>query len=99
MLMGYTAELAGLVISPGGFALMALMPLVGFLVSRYDARWLIAFGLVIISLSLFHMTIFDLNTDFKTMVWARIYQSAGLAFLFVPINTAAYAYLPREKNN
>jgi DHA2 family multidrug resistance protein len=99
MLMGYTAELAGLVISPGGFALMVLMPLVGFLVSRYDPRWLIAIGLVIVSVSLFHMTIFDLNTDFKTMVWARIYQSAGLAFLFVPINTAAYAYLPREKNN
>ena len=26
-------------------------------------------------------------------------QAVGLAFLFVPINTAAYAYLPREKNN
>jgi DHA2 family multidrug resistance protein len=23
----------------------------------------------------------------------------GLAFLFIPINTAAYAFLPREKNN
>ena len=30
---------------------------------------------------------------------ARCLQAVGLAFLFVPINTAAYAYLPREKNN
>ena len=30
---------------------------------------------------------------------ARVYQALGLAFLFVPINTAAYSGLPREKNN
>jgi DHA2 family multidrug resistance protein len=26
-------------------------------------------------------------------------QAGGLGFLFVPINTVAYSYLPREKNN
>ena len=30
---------------------------------------------------------------------ARIIQGTGLAFLFVPINTVAYSYLPPEKNN
>ena len=30
---------------------------------------------------------------------ARVYQAAGLAFLFVPINTVAYSILPRDKNN
>src|SRR5439155_15012394 len=98
-LMGYTAELAGLMLTPGGFCIMVLMPIVGILVSRYDARWLIALGLVILSLSLFYMTHFNLEMDFKTMMIARMFQASGLAFLFVPINTAAYAYLPREKNN
>jgi len=32
-------------------------------------------------------------------MWARVLQSAGVSFLFVPINTAAYAFLPRDKNN
>jgi DHA2 family multidrug resistance protein len=32
-------------------------------------------------------------------MWARVFQASSIAFLFVPINTAAYAYLPREKNN
>ncbi len=96
---GYTAEKAGMALSPGVFTLMLLMPLVGFLLSRYDARWLMAFGLAVLSFSLFHMTSFDLGVDFRTVVFARMVQSAGLAFLFVPINTAAYAYLPREKNN
>lgn len=99
-LLGYTAKLAGLVLMPGGFTLILLLPLVGFLLSRYDARWMIAFGLLLLGISMFWMAHrFDLGVDFRTLVWARIFQSSGLAFLFIPINTAAYAYLPREKNN
>jgi DHA2 family multidrug resistance protein len=98
-LMGYTAERAGLVISPGGFAIMAILPLVGYLVTHYDTRWLITIGLTVLALALFHMTHFDLQVDYRTLMMARVYQAVGLAFLFVPINTTAYAYLPRDKNN
>ncbi|HYK90532.1 MAG TPA: DHA2 family efflux MFS transporter permease subunit [Acidobacteriota bacterium] len=99
-LMGYTAELAGLMIMPGGFTIMICLPLVGFLLARYDARLLIAFGFLLLAISMFSMAhSFNLDVDFKTLLWARVFQSSGLAFLFIPINTAAYAYLPREKNN
>jgi DHA2 family multidrug resistance protein len=98
-LLGYTAEQAGLALMPGGLTIMLLLPLVGFLLSRYSPRWLLVFGLVMLSGSLFHMTSFDLNIDFRTAAMARVFQAAGMAFLFVPINTAAYAFLPREKNN
>ncbi len=98
-LLGYTAEQAGLALMPGGFAIILLLPLVGFLLSRYTPRWLLLFGLIILSFSLFHMTGFDLQMDFRTLAVARILQAAGMAFLFVPINTAAYAFLPRDKNN
>ncbi len=98
-LLGYTAQLAGMALSPGGFAIMVMMPIVGYLLSRMDARYLLLFGLSMLSFSLFHMTGFTLGIDFKTAVYARMLQAVGLAFLFVPINTSAYAYLPREKNN
>ncbi|HUD64295.1 MAG TPA: DHA2 family efflux MFS transporter permease subunit [Candidatus Sulfotelmatobacter sp.] len=98
-LLGYTAQEAGLALMPGGFMIILLLPLVGFLLSRYTPRWLLLFGLVILSFSLFHMTGFDLDIDFRTVATARLVQAAGMAFLFVPINTAAYAFLPREKNN
>jgi DHA2 family multidrug resistance protein len=98
-LLGYTAERAGLALMPGGFTIIILLPLVGFLLSRYSPRWLLIFGLVILSGSLFHMTGFDLEMDFHSAAVARVFQAAGMAFLFVPINTAAYAFLPREKNN
>src|SRR5213078_803566 len=95
-LLGYTAQQAGLALMPGGFAIILLLPLVGFLLSRYTPRWLLMFGLVILSFSLFHMTGFELGMDFRTLATARVIQAAGMAFLFVPINTAAYAFLPRE---
>src|SRR4030081_2920470 len=98
-LLGYTAERSGMALSPGGFTIMVIMPIVGFLLSRYSPRYLMMFGMTVLSLSLFHMTTFDLNVDFHTVMMARVYQAAGLAFLFVPINTAAYAFLPRDKNN
>jgi DHA2 family multidrug resistance protein len=98
-LLGYTAQHSGLALLPGGFSLMLLMPLVGFMLSRFDARKMMMGGLLVLSFSLFHMTNFDLSVDFRTLVFARMIQTAGLAFLFVPINTAAYAFLPRGKNN
>jgi DHA2 family multidrug resistance protein len=98
-LLGYTAQQAGLALMPGGFAIILLLPLVGFLLSRYTPRWLLLFGLAVLSFSLFHMTRFNLNIDFRTVAEARVLQAVGMAFLFVPINTAAYAFLPRDKNN
>ena len=99
VLLGYTATDAGLVLSPGGFALMLLMPAIGALVGKVDARWLIALGLVVTSMALFHMTNFDTQIDYGTVAWARVYQSLGLALLFIPINTAAYDGVPPEQNN
>jgi DHA2 family multidrug resistance protein len=98
-LLGYTAEQSGLALMPGGFTIMVCMPIVGFLLSRYSPRYLMLFGLSMLSFSLFHMTTFDLGVDFHTVMMARVYQAMGLAFLFVPINTAAYSGLPRDKNN
>jgi MFS transporter, DHA2 family, multidrug resistance protein len=98
-MMGYTAEEAGLALMPGGIAIILVMPLVGFLLGRYDARRLLLFGFTMLSIALFYMTTFDLYIDFRHAAAARVLQAMGLAFLFVPINTAAYAFLPKEKNN
>jgi len=95
-LFAYTAVDAGLVISPGGFAIMAAMPVIGLLVSRYDLRWLIVFGLVLCALALIGMGRFNLQTDYWTIARVRIVQAVGLGFLFIPINTAAFVDVPRR---
>jgi DHA2 family multidrug resistance protein len=98
-LLGYTAALAGQALSPGGAVIMCMMPIVGILVSRVDTRYLITFGCIVSASSLFVMAGWDLNLDFSHAVRARMLQSFGLAFLFIPINVAAFAYVPKEKTN
>jgi DHA2 family multidrug resistance protein len=52
-----------------------------------------------LALALFHMSGFDTQMGFGDIALARMFQAVGFAFLFVPINTAAYAFLPKNKNN
>ena len=98
-LLGYTAMLSGLVLSPGGVVTLVMLPLVGRLLYRFEARWLVVWGLLVMSLSLFHMANFNLEIDFHTAMMARVYQSFGFAFLFVPINVMAFYFIPKEKVN
>jgi DHA2 family multidrug resistance protein len=98
-MMGYTAEQAGLVISPGGLAILVLMPLVGFLVGRVDNRYLIVVGFATLSAALWALHTIDTQASYSYVAWMRIFQASGLAFLFVPINTLSYTDVPREKNN
>ena len=99
VMMGYTAERAGLVISPGGIAILILMPLVGFLVGRADLRYLIAIGFTILAASLAALHTIDVQASYSYIAWMRIFQASGLAFLFVPINALSYTDVPPQKNN
>ncbi len=98
-LLGYTAEQAGLVISPGGLAVMAMMPIVGFLVTRVDPRWMIVYGFAMCSAALFTMLNLNLGVSYGYVAMLRVFQAAGLAFLFIPINTLSYYGIPMTKNN
>jgi MFS transporter, DHA2 family, multidrug resistance protein len=98
-MLGYTATEAGMVISPGGFATMLVMPLVGMLTGKIDARWLIAIGLAAAALALLSMTRFDAQIDYATLAWARVYQALAIAFLFIPINTVALTGMSTAKSN
>jgi DHA2 family multidrug resistance protein len=88
-MLGYTAMLSGMVLSPGGIVICMAMPAVGFLVRKYQARWLVIFGVAVSAAGLMAMSRFTLQLDYATAVESRIVQSFGLAFLFVPISTSA----------
>jgi MFS transporter, DHA2 family, multidrug resistance protein len=94
-LLGYTAMQSGLALSPGGLMIMVMMPIVGILLSKIEARWLIVVGLIVSSLGLFAMSNWNMQINFGHAVSARILQSFGLAFLFVPINTVAFSFIAR----
>ena len=99
-LMGYTAEKAGLVLSVGAIVLLMELPFVGQLTTKVAARYLIAFGWLLLALAMFYSTKrLDLQMSFWAAARLRIFQYAPLGFIFIPTNTAAYVGVPGEKNN
>jgi DHA2 family multidrug resistance protein len=99
-LLGYTSQLAGLALSAGGLVLLLEMPIVGQLTTRIQARRLIAFGWLALSIAMFYSTKrIDLQLSFSAATWLRITQVIGLGFLFVPITLVAYVGVAPEKNN
>jgi DHA2 family multidrug resistance protein len=97
----YTALLAGLVLSPGALAIVLLIPVVTkLLMPNFQMRLIIAFGFILIGASYFYSSsIVEPSVDFWTLVFARVFQVVGLAFLFVPVSTISYITLPRALNN
>ena len=99
-LMGYTAGLAGLVLSGGGLVLLVMMPITGRLTSKIQARYLIATGWLCLAIGLFYSAHqLDLFISFRFAMWLRITQVVGIGFLFVPITAAGYIGVPPEKGN
>jgi MFS transporter, DHA2 family, multidrug resistance protein len=99
-LMGYTAELAGLVLSASGLVLLVMMPVVGRLTTKVQSRYLIAAGWLALACGLYYSAYrTDLLISFRFAMWLRVVQVIGIGFLFVPITMAGYIGMPSEKGN
>lgn len=96
--MGYTATLSGLILSPGGIAVIILIPIVGRLMSFTSVRNVIALGFGLMGVSLFFSAHLAPALDFRHLVLYRMSQTACLAFLFVPLSTIAYSTIPERLN-
>lgn len=94
--LNYTATWAGLILSPGGVAVIILIPIVGKIMTMLQTRYVIALGFTIMGAGLWYSSGLVPYIDFKTLVIMRVFQTASLAFLFVPVSTVAYLTLPRE---
>lgn len=96
---GYNATLSGLVLSPSGIIPLFLMPVVGKLVTRIEARYLISFGLCLNGIGIWLTGLVTPQTDYITFAIARCIQTAGLPFVLVPASTLAFSKIPLEKSS
>jgi len=96
--LGYTATLAGLVLSPGAMMIVAIIPVVSKLMPIIQTRHLVGFGFFLMACALFYTHHLVPNIDFKTLTIMRSSQSIAIAFLFVPITTLAYLTLKASEN-
>jgi DHA2 family multidrug resistance protein len=96
---GYTATWAGLVLSPGGVVTVIMLPVVGRLSTKIQPRTLIAAGGIVCALSMFDMTRLTGDLDFRFFVMSRMLLGVGLPLIFLPILTASFDGIPRNKTD
>jgi MFS transporter, DHA2 family, multidrug resistance protein len=96
-LLGYPIVTTGLVMAPRGIATGISMLIVGRLVSRMDARLLVAVGMLLSAGGSYAMTSYSLDVDKFWVIWPAMVQGLGLGLIFVPLSTIAYATLPRAR--
>jgi DHA2 family multidrug resistance protein len=98
-LLGYPVIDVGFLLAPRGVGTMIAMMMVGKLSGRVDVRYMIFFGLILTSLSLWEMTLFNANIDGWDIVRTGVTQGFGLGFIFVPLSTITFASLAARYRN
>jgi DHA2 family multidrug resistance protein len=99
-LLGYTAERAGMVLSPAGFVMMFGMAIAGrSLTWKIDPRLTVMLGYFAVALGILNLTRLSLDSSYGTATEWRMLQVIGLPFIFIPISTLNYVGVPRSKSN
>jgi len=97
--MNYPVILTGLVTAPRGVGTLIGMFVVGRLLALFDARPIIAVGLAITAYSLWQMTTFSLQMDYRPIVVSGVLQGMGIGLVYVPLSTVAFTTLPGHLRN
>ena len=79
---------------------MLEMPLIGWMLSRgVDARKMIIAGLATVGVATMWMSGLNLGVSPGMVISPRNIQTLGAGMMFVPLNMAAYAFIPKDQVN
>jgi MFS transporter, DHA2 family, multidrug resistance protein len=92
-LFGYPVLEAGLLTSPRGVGTMVGMLVAGRASKFLDPRFTIFTGLMLLGISLWMMTGFDLQMDSRLVITSGLVQGLGLGLVVLPLNLLALATL------
>ena len=95
----YTAMLSGLAMMPGGLTMLLLMPIAGQIIPHMQPKYWLAIGLALIAFGMWVSTSLVPDASFTYFASVRVLQTLGMPFMFIPINSIAYAELPPQKTN
>jgi len=96
--MGYTAWRAGLVLAPRGLGTMFSMMLIGQLARlKFDTRPLIGLGFVLMAISLWTMSKWNLSVSTWTVIWPSIGMGVGMGLIFPTLSATTLSVVSRER--
>jgi DHA2 family multidrug resistance protein len=92
-LANYPVESAGLAMAPRGIGTMAAMILAGRVGTRVDQRKMMGVGLVLLSWSLYDMSLWTPDVSEQRLIVTIVVQGVGMGFVFNPLTVLAFATL------
>ena len=99
-LYGYSVLQSGLLTMPRGVGTLISMLVAGRLVGKVDSRIMVATGMILLSWSLYDMTGFAIDMGSRLVIVSGIIQGLGLGFMFVTVQSLAFATLvPRLRTH
>jgi EmrB/QacA subfamily drug resistance transporter len=96
-LRGFSAEVAGLLLTPVPLVLAVIAPLSGALADRIGTRWLAASGLAISCLGLIFISQLNEQSSIFDIVWRLIFTGIGQAIFQSPNSSALLGSVPRTQ--
>ncbi|MBC7532497.1 MAG: DHA2 family efflux MFS transporter permease subunit [Oligoflexus sp.] len=95
--MHYKALDIGILFLKGCWIQVLIMPFIGKFAGRVDGRYMIAFGMTVLTGSLYMHTQFSAQSDMAALTLPLFVRSVGLAFIFVPLSILALSSLPAKQ--
>ena len=96
-LMGYTATLSGLAISPRGFGSLTGLVICAFLANRVDQRWVIAVGMLILAFSNILFGTLNLQISMGNIILPNIICGVAFSMVMIPLMTIAFVTLKNSQ--
>ena len=94
VVQNYSPTSAGVMMIPAGLAMVVGFPVAGRLSDRFDARLLLAFGVICFGASMYLMAGVGAATPYWTFIGWIILSRVGISFCMPPANTTAIRGVP-----
>ena len=94
---GFNALMIGQTLFISGATMFLTAPLVGRLMTRVDARYMLAFGFAVVALSIWQMTWLTKDWEFWQLFVPQLLRGFGMMFAIVPITNISLGTLPPER--
>ena len=94
--LGYTALLAGLVLSPGALGIIFLIPILSLVMPYVQTRFILTCGFFLLGCAMLYSRSLTPDIDFRHLVMYRGAQSLAIGFLLVPASVLAYQTVPQR---
>ena len=93
---GFNALMIGQTLFISGATMFLTAPLVGRLMTKVDARWMLAFGFAVVALSNWQMTYLTKDWEFWQLFLPQLLRGFGMMFAIVPITNISLGTLAPE---